>query len=123
MGAHVSVSPNRQTGRETPIETSAAVAMAGTFGYELDVRKLSETERKKVKEQIAFFKKYYDLIHEGDYYRLTETGKSTNLVAWQFVSKDKSKSLVFAVMLQAKANPPFLFCISMSLHPALILAT
>lgn len=108
VGAHVSVSPNQQTGRETSIETRAAVAMAGTFGYELDVRKLNEEEREKVKEQIVFFKKYYDLIHEGDYYRLTEVGKRTDLAAWQFVSKDKSESLICTVMLQAKANPPFL---------------
>ncbi|MBP5254660.1 MAG: alpha-galactosidase, partial [Lachnospiraceae bacterium] len=32
MGAHVSAVPNHQTGRVTPLETRAAVAMAGCFG-------------------------------------------------------------------------------------------
>jgi len=33
MGAHVSAVPNHQTHRSTPLETRAAVAMGGTFGY------------------------------------------------------------------------------------------
>ena len=41
MGAHVSFSPNHQTGRVTPISVRGAVAMAGTFGYELDLGLLS----------------------------------------------------------------------------------
>src|SRR5699024_8469688 len=32
VGAHVSASPNHQTGRMTPLETRAVVAMSGTFG-------------------------------------------------------------------------------------------
>ena len=36
MGAHVAAVPNHQTGRITPIETRAAVAFFGVFGYELD---------------------------------------------------------------------------------------
>ena len=39
MGAHVSAVPNHQTGRVTPLATRGCVAMAGTFGYELDVYK------------------------------------------------------------------------------------
>ena len=36
MGAHVAAVPNHQTGRITPIDTRAAVAFFGVFGYELD---------------------------------------------------------------------------------------
>ena len=42
MGAHVAAVPNHQTGRLTPIETRAAVAFFGAFGYELDPTALSE---------------------------------------------------------------------------------
>lgn len=45
VGSHVSAVPNEQTGRTTPLNTRAVVAMSGTFGYELDPRKLSEGER------------------------------------------------------------------------------
>ena len=41
MGAHVSVCPNHQSGRITPFETRGTVASSGTFGYELDLMKMS----------------------------------------------------------------------------------
>lgn len=47
MGAHVSASPNHQTGRAASLATRATVAMAGTFGYELDPAKLTEQEKRK----------------------------------------------------------------------------
>ena len=40
MGAHVSDCPNHTVGRVTPFETERIVALAGTFGYELDVTRL-----------------------------------------------------------------------------------
>ena len=57
VGSHVSAVPNHQTGRVTPIETRAVTAMAGSFGYELDLNTLSDAEKQKVREQIACFKK------------------------------------------------------------------
>ncbi len=61
MGAHVSAVPNHQTGRKTPIGTRAVVAMAGTFGYELDLNKLSEQEKDEVRVQIQKFHEYDNL--------------------------------------------------------------
>ena len=58
MGAHVSVCPNEQNGRVTPFETRAAVAMAGTFGYELDPAKLSDEEKEMVRQQIRDYHTY-----------------------------------------------------------------
>ena len=72
MGSHVSASPNHQTGRETTFKTRGIVAMSGTFGYELDLNKLSEDEKEEIKEQIEEFHKYYWLIQKGTYYRLTD---------------------------------------------------
>lgn len=107
VGSHVSGSPNQQTGRETSLETRAEVAMAGTFGYEMDVRKLNEWERRIVKKQIDDFKKFYPVIQYGDYYRLTDPEENQDFAAWQFVDKDGGVSLVSVVMLHARANPPF----------------
>lgn len=45
IGSHVSVVPNHQTGRITPIEARAVTAMAGSFGYELDLGTLSDGEK------------------------------------------------------------------------------
>ena len=66
VGAHVSACPNHQTGRSVPLSTRADVALAGSFGYELDLRLLSDEEKAQVKEQIKEFHDYYDLTHEGD---------------------------------------------------------
>ena len=62
IGAHVSVSPNLQTGRTMPLATRGIVAMAGAFGYELDVRKLNCRERELIREHIRLYKQYQELL-------------------------------------------------------------
>ena len=103
-GAHVSASPNHQTMRRTPFETRATVAMAGTFGYELDLNKISDKEQEMVKSQVRDYLKYDELVHEGDYYRLTSPYDSNRVCAWQTVSKDKSFGLLSAVVQSLEAN-------------------
>jgi len=103
-GAHVSASPNHQTMRRTPFETRATVAMAGTFGYELDLNKISDKEQEMVKSQVRDYLKYDELVHEGDYYRLTSPYDSSRVCAWQTVSKDKSFGLLSAVVQSLEAN-------------------
>lgn len=104
MGAHVSASPNHQTGRTTPLNTRGVVAMSGTFGYELDLNKLSKEEKVEISQQIKDFKRYYWLIQDGDYYRLTDTEAGHFYSAWQFVSKDGSESLVNLVVNSPQPN-------------------
>ena len=48
--------PNHQTGRITSIETRGVVAMAGSFGYELDLNQLSEEEKTVVAKQVTHYK-------------------------------------------------------------------
>lgn len=105
MGAHVSACPNHQTGRTVPFETRGIAAMAGTFGYELNPKKLTEEEKKTVKEQIAAFHRYEELIAEGDYYRLDNgAGDET---AWMIVSEDRKKALLSVVATHVRAFGPF----------------
>lgn len=104
VGAHVSASPNEQTGRTTPLNTRGILAMSGTFGYELDPGKMTEEEKKEIKEQIETFKKYHELIQTGVYYRLSNPFKTPSYTAWQFVSEDKSESLVNFVVASPKPN-------------------
>ncbi len=93
MGAHVSVTPNHQVQRMTPIETRANVAFFGAFGYELDMSKLSEEEHRKVREQVEFFKGYREIFQFGTFYRLLSPFTS-NIVSWMVVSKDQKTALV-----------------------------
>ena len=94
VGSHVSACPNHQTGRFVPFETRAAVAMAGTFGYELDLNKLTDEEIAEVKTQIIFMKEYRELIQFGNFYRL-KSPFDGNETVWMTVSEDKRKALVF----------------------------
>ena len=105
MGAHVSVCPNHQSGRTTPFETRGIVASAGTFGYELDLMKMSEEDKKTAREQILKYKEIEHLVQSGDYYRLINPFENNNHVLWQFVSKDKKETVVCGVRLHSEANP------------------
>ena len=106
VGSHVSAAPNHQTGRVTELKTRGVVAMAGSFGYELDLSLLTEEEKAEVKEQIKDYKKYQALIYTGDYYRLHTPGKDTEIAAWVFVSQDRSEALLNIVSLDTHGNEP-----------------
>ncbi len=103
VGAHVSVCPNEQNGRVTPLETRGHVAMGGTFGYELDPAKMSEEEKSAVRAQIARFRQVAPLVMQGDYYRLSDPF-TDEIAAWQIAAKDGSEVLVTAVMLYVHGN-------------------
>ncbi len=103
IGSHVSAVPNHQTGRITPIETRAVTAMAGSFGYELDLNTLSHDEKQEVKEQIVRFKKDGPLIHNGLYYRLSDS-LNDKYAMWGFVSEDKKEVLVHGVIFRTEPN-------------------
>lgn len=109
VGSHVSAIPNHQTGRRTPLATRGVVAMAGSFGYEMDLNLLTEDEKEAVKAQVEDYKKYYDLIHNGDYYRLASPQGDSGFTAWQFVSGDKTRTLLNLVITHVRANAPDLW--------------
>ena len=102
MGAHVSACPNHQTGRTVPLWTRAVVAMSGTFGYELDLGRLTDEECDQVRDQIKTFQRYYDVIQNGAYYRLSDPDRQPRYVAWQTVTP--TESLVSLVLTHPEAN-------------------
>ncbi len=109
IGAHVSAVPNQQTGRSVSIETRANVAYFGTFGYELDLNKVSAEEFEQVKEQIRFMKEYRSLLQFGTFYRLRSPFE-TDQCAWIVVSKDRSKAIFGFYCMRSNVNalPGFL---------------
>ena len=93
IGAHVSASPNHQIMRSTPLYTRANVACFGTFGYELDLNRLTAEEQEEVKRQTAFMKKYRSVLQFGSFYRL-ESPFEGNVTAWMSVSGDRKTAVV-----------------------------
>ncbi len=104
MGAHVSDCPNHTVGRVTPFETRGYVALAGTFGYELDVTKISEEDRKLIPEQVKMYHAYNDLVREGDYYRIASYSENHKYDCYMVVSKDKKEALVTFVQVMMRPN-------------------
>ena len=106
MGAHVSIVPNHQTNRLTPLKTRGNVAFFGSFGYELDLNQLSPEELAEVREQIAFYKRYRELIHNGTFYRLQSPFKGDGQTAWMVVSQDQNTAILgtFKVLNQVNRS-------------------
>lgn len=103
VGSHVSAVPNHQTGRKTPLSTRGVVAMSGTFGYELDLQKLSADEKEIIREQVKTYKEYAKLIADGRYYRLSDPSHS-EVAAWEHISEDGAEVLLQAVLQEIHGN-------------------
>ena len=105
ISAHVSVCPNQQTGRITPLKTRYIVSMTGSFGYELNPEELTENERNEIINQINQYKQDREIIVNGRYYRLNDSC-SENYFAWEYVSKDLNYVIVNAVVINNHGNMP-----------------
>ncbi|MDR2751254.1 MAG: alpha-galactosidase, partial [Clostridiales bacterium] len=109
VGSHVSASPNHQTGRSSSLNTRAAVAAAGSFGYELDVAKMTKAEKAEALALTEQYKKFRPLVHDGLYYRLSSPYDPTGVIAWQFAAEDESAALLTVVAADVAANPSCIY--------------
>jgi alpha-galactosidase len=105
MGAHVSTVPNHGNARVTPLQTRGIVAYFGTYGVELDITKMTEDEKKEIQRQIIEFKKYYDLIQYGEYFRLQSPfDASKYYTVWEVAKEDGSEAIVASVRNRNEAG-------------------
>ena len=65
---------------------------------------LPPEEKEEVKEQIDRFKKYYNLIQYGDYYRISSPLEGMCTV-WEVADPSGEEALVTAVYHHVQANP------------------
>lgn len=105
VSAHVSVCPNHQNGRVTPFKTRGICAMQGTFGYELDLSKMTDEEKNMVKRQVQTFKQHYRLFQFGDYYRLTSPVDNHDYTAWEYANKNGEEACLSVVFTDLHGNP------------------
>lgn len=117
MGAHVSDCPNHGLGRTTPFKTRGHVALAGTFGYELDVTRIPEEDRNMIPEQVKMYHKYNDLVREGEYYRLASYSENKLYDAWMVKAQDESEILITYVNVTRLINVKDRFLFLQGLDP------
>ena len=105
VSAHVSVCPNHQNGRVTPFKTRGICAMQGSFGYELDLSKLSEEDKAETRRQITVYNENWELFQSGSYYRLNSPMENHDYTAWSYVSKDQRKASLSVIYTDLHGNP------------------
>jgi alpha-galactosidase len=102
-GAHVSDVPCHQTGRVTPLRWRAHVAMSGNFGFEADISRWSEADRRQAAEFVRTYRQLAPLVQFGDFYRL-ESPYGAERAAWMFVNEEQTEAALF--IFQIRARPP-----------------
>ncbi len=101
--AHVSACPNHQTLRVTPLATRFHVAAFGVLGYECNLCDMKKEEIAEIKEQIALYKQWREVLQFGTFYR----GRSGNLHEWTCVAPDQSKAVGMIVQELVEPNTHF----------------
>lgn len=106
MAAHVSDSPNHQTGALSPLRFRFDVAMTGRLGMELQPADMTEDEMEFAKRSIAEYKRIRDVIQTGDLYRLISpyNGYRSSLM---YVVEGKGRAVVFAYVSRFCAQQDF----------------
>lgn len=101
MGSHVSAIPNHQVGRITSLDIRCHVAMSANMGFELDLTKLSNEEKEKIKKCVLEYKKFRKIIQFGNFYRLSF---DSNEISWFVADDDWNELLVFYFKILGEPN-------------------
>jgi len=104
VSAHVSDCPNHQTLRKTPLASRFQVAAFGVLGYECNLCEMSKDDVNDIKEQIALYKKWREVLQYGTFYR----GRAyDNIYEWTCVSPDKKKAVGLELQVLFQPNTHF----------------
>lgn len=100
MAAHVSASPNHQTGRVIPLKFRFDVAMTGRLGMEMKPSDLSAKEKEFARRAIATYKQIRPVIQQGDLYRLISPYEKKHYVSLMYVTPEKDRAVYFLYRTQ-----------------------
>ena len=100
MAAHVSASPNHQSGRIVPIKFRFDVAMTGRLGMEMHPKTLTEDERIFSKSAISEYKRIREVVQQGDLYRLISPYDNRRTASLIYTTTDKKRAVFFAYQLE-----------------------
>ena len=103
MSGHVSICPNHQNGRVTPIKSRMDMASFCSTGYELNLNELTKEEFEQIASHISFYDSISDLILDGDLYRIFNPFEC-NYFAEMIVAQDKKQAAFLLMKMAAKTN-------------------
>ena len=108
MGGHVAAG-DHQVQRHTSFKFRAHGAMAaGSFGFEMDLSRLSAAERQEAQCFTALYRRIQPVVHHGDAYclrdPLAQDFNAHNWPAHMFVHKNRSEAVVFADQIRAQVE-------------------
>lgn len=94
--AHVSTSPNHQTGLVSPLKFRFDVAMTGRLGMELQPKDIRGKDSVFAIQAIRNYKEIRPLVAFGDLYRLISPYEEGGWVSLIYVEKNKNSAVLFA---------------------------
>jgi alpha-galactosidase len=107
IGAHFGAAPNPTTSRRLGIGFRVRVATFAHLGIEADPAKLGPSERERLAEHIALYKRYRDLLHRGE--QLFVDCDDPGVTAQIVIAADRGEALALIARVDqavAAASPP-----------------
>ena len=99
MACHVSVVPNHQTGRITPLKFRFDVAMTGRMGFELNPEQMTPADLAFAQTAVECYKNIRSVVQQGDLYRLVSPYEG-NCASLMYATPDRQRAVVFAYRLR-----------------------
>ncbi len=116
--AHVSTSPNHQTGLYSPLKFRFDVAMTGRLGMELQPKDIKGADSLFAVNAIKTYKQIRPLIASGDLFRIISPYEKGGWASLMYVSKDKKSGVAFAFSTELHNRGQFLTVKLNGLDPA-----
>ena len=92
------------TGALLPYSAKCAIALFGTYGYEMNPLNLTKEDIKQINEAATIYKKYHlDCIQNGDLYRM-ESPYESNHMSMICVAKNKEKAIAIFFNKRRESN-------------------
>lgn len=104
MGAHIAACPSHTNHRSTPLQTRGLVSLAGCFGYELDLNRMTLDEFAMIPGQLAEYREFGPVFRDGDAYRLASYSENHSYDALLAVTKDRSQAVLSYVQVLSLAQ-------------------
>jgi len=106
IGSHITTVPNHQTNRFATMKTRFLIALFGTFGFELDIRRFTKEEIAEVKEYCQAYKELAPLVISGHFHRLWTPNRAHEryAYAWMCTSTNPTESMAAVVAVFLTQN-------------------